>query len=834
MMQSPILSIAEMNRELEHLVHASGLDFDCGCGGRLTSTIAIVAEAPGEREVQQKTPLIGGSGRYLWDVLRKDRITRNDVYVTNVVKRKLVSAAEGITLDEKQTKLTLSKDERAQWRHILWEELSRLPDLRFVVALGSYALQALVGYDAITKVRGSVYDVDIAGRRVRVLATFNPAHVMREARMEIVFRMDLNKLQKLIKGSFHVPRIEALINPTYREALDFIRYASTLSTPLAYDIETMAGETACVGFAPTNEMGICINFRSQGQNHYTLDQERDIRLALQSLLSSTRTQLVAQNGHYDATWLWFKDRIRVHAHWFDTMLAHHFLYPGLPHDLGFITAQYTDHPYYKDEGKLWREEGDIDSFWEYNVKDCCITRMSAERMEQELIDNKLHATFHNHVMRLQPELVQMTINGVQADERLKSRFADDLGASLDTAREVCQVKARVATGRSDYEFNPRSPAQLNQLFFEDLRLVGRGTSTDKENRDRIRRHPRTPPAARDLIAAIDRYLQEAKFVSTYVGAEPDSDGRWRSAYKQTGVASAPGRLSSSQTAWGTGLNMQTIPTAAKGMFVAQPGWMFSYFDLAQAESRIVAYLADILKWQEQFERARLHPGTYDCHRALAAEMYRIGYEQVPRADHTPEGEHTIRFTAKRCRHGLSYRMAPDKLAAVAGLSSVEAEQAYRLFHVASPEVQLWWDDLVALVRRDRAITTCLGRRWLLLERWDDAALDSIVAFEPQSICGDHCSSVIYKSHNDPDWPPSARILMNVHDSNVAIHKPEDGEQVRAIMKKYAEQPLYINSVRNRLRGAVALQSCIIPAEFKASVPDTDGVHRLSSLEDIQA
>jgi hypothetical protein len=26
----------------------------------------------------------------------------------------------------------------------------------------------------------------------------------------------------------------------------------------------------------------------------------------------------------------------------------------------------------------------------------------------------------------------------------------------------------------------------------DLQLVGRGTSTDKENRDRIRRHPRTP------------------------------------------------------------------------------------------------------------------------------------------------------------------------------------------------------------------------------------------------------------------------------------------------------------------------------------------------------
>ena len=38
----------------------------------------------------------------------------------------------------------------------------------------------------------------------------------------------------------------------------------------------MASETACVGFAPTNETGICINFRSQGENHYTLAEERQI------------------------------------------------------------------------------------------------------------------------------------------------------------------------------------------------------------------------------------------------------------------------------------------------------------------------------------------------------------------------------------------------------------------------------------------------------------------------------------------------------------------------------------------------------------------------------
>ena len=53
----------------EHVFLLLVLAFDCGPGGNLHSNIAIVAEAPGEREVQQRVPLIGGSGKYLWDIL---------------------------------------------------------------------------------------------------------------------------------------------------------------------------------------------------------------------------------------------------------------------------------------------------------------------------------------------------------------------------------------------------------------------------------------------------------------------------------------------------------------------------------------------------------------------------------------------------------------------------------------------------------------------------------------------------------------------------------------------------------------------------------------------
>jgi uracil-DNA glycosylase family 4 len=834
MMVAPFSDIREANREIRVLVGAAGLVADCLCGGSVTSPIAFVAEAPGEREVQTKQPLIGNSGRLLWDVMRKDGITRNHVYITNVVKRKLVSAAEAHALTDKQNKIVLSKQELTAWRHILREELSRLPNLQYVVVFGNYALEALTGNSGILKYRGSVLDTVIDGRPIKVLCTFNPAYIIREPRMEIVFRMDCGKLKKLIEGTLHAPEIICHINPSANVALDFIRDLQTSTTYISHDIETMADETACVGLAASDHEGMCINWRREGSNAYSPTEERAIRLALQELLSNNSIALVAQNGHFDATWMWYKDRIRVHGYWFDTMLAHHTLYPALPHNLGFITAQYTDYPYYKDERETWKDAGDIDGFWRYNVHDCCITRIAAKNMLAELKEQDLYGFFFNHVMRLQRHLIGMTINGVKCDTGRKDTISRELEVSLGEARRLCESTARVATGIVDYTFNPRSHHDLRRLFFTDLKLVGRGDSTDKENRDRMRRHPKTGEASRRVIEAIDSYARDAKFASTYAAARTDDDGRFRCEYRQTGVASAPGRLSSSQTAWGTGLNLQNIPDRAKDMFVAPDGYEFSYFDMSQIEARIVAYLAHIPEWKEQFENARLHPGTYDAHCALASTMFKVPYGDVPKYDRDAGGEPTIRFVAKRCRHGLNYRMAPDKLATVTGLSIREAERAYRLYHAAAPQITVWWDELAELVRRNRSITTCLGRRWILLERYDADALDAIVAFEPQSINGDHTSSVIYKCQEDDRWPSDARIVLNIHDALVCINRPSDGALVRAIMKEYAEQPIWINSVSNRLGGIDKPEPLIVPAEFGVSYPDEYGTHRWSTIRKVAA
>lgn len=819
MMQN-ITSITRMNEEIQKRALAAELKFDCGASGQLNSEVAFIAEAPGDREVELKMPLTGSSGKMLWDTVRHDKygkITRASCYITNVVKRKLINPHG----EAHSKKSPIGKQELSQWEQILLEELSFLPNLRYIVLMGNFALHAVLGESGITQWRGSGMEINLHGRKVWVLVTNNPAYVLHEPKSEIVFRMDLAKLKRIRDGQFHIPTFKEHINPTYEQARDYIAFVRQCRVPIAYDIETLRRSTACVGLAHANDEGMCISFRTDKDNTYSLEQERQLRLDLAGLFSDKSVNFVAQNGNFDSSWLGFMDRIRVHRNWFDTMLAHHVLYPPLPHNLGFLTSQYTDHPYYKDDGVEWRTTGDLDTFWRYNVKDCCITRIVHEKLLEELREQKMEEFFFNHVMRLQPHLVSMTVNGVKCDTDAKRTITDEFTRSTAEARDLCIKSARVALSDADFTFNPRSWPNLRELFFERLKLVGRGTSTNEENRRRMYNHPRTTEASRELLQAIDDYLEKSKFLSTYANSRLDYDNRFRCEYSQVGVASAPGRLSSRQTMWKNGLNLQNIPEGAKGMFIADEGYEFTYFDMAQIEARYVACFANIEPWLEQFELARLNPGTYDAHRALATMIYKVPYEEVPTADFI-DGRPTIRYKAKRARHGLNYRMAPDRFAAANGLSLSEAESIYREYHRLHPQLKRWWDSLRDEVRDTSMLVAPLGRRWLLLERMTDTALDSIVAFKPQSTAGDHVASVIYKCENDPRWPKSARVVLNIHDALITLNRIEDGLLVRSIQKEYAEAPLVIGN-----------HTMIVPAEFGKSEPDEHGIHRWSTIKKIK-
>lgn len=825
-----ITSIVDINREVHNRCRDLGLAIDCGSDGLFNAEVAVIGEAPGDREKQLKSPLIGSSGKLFWEAVRPIGLTRRNTYISNVVKRQLRTFSD--------EKVNISRGETDQYIGVLQWELQQLPNLRYIIVLGNYALEAVTGLSGIGNFRGSVLDAQVqsisqgTSRDVRVICMMNPAAVIREPKWEIMFKFDVGRLKSVINGQYREHIISPIINPTPGEAISWVDRMQDEKLPVSLDIESIGGETACIGLANTPHTGMCINFRDRSSNRFTVADESKVRLRLAQFASDPTVRLVAQNGMFDASWLAYFDRLRIPKFWFDTMLAHHTLYPILPHNLGFLTSQYTTHPFYKDEGKAWKEGSDIDSFWNYNVKDCCITLACQQAMLKELEEQGLADFFFSHVMRLQPHLINMTVGGIKLDLDLKETIRTDVAKEVARLKQRFWELAREASGEDEeYKPNPDSPKQMAELYFRKLRLVGRGTATDVKNRFRMRQHPRTPPIAREMLTVQDIYAKEKKFLGTYAEMTADDDGRARCEYSQIGVSSAPGRLSSRATLWGSGTNLQNQPGRAHKMFVADQGYQFSYFDLSQAEARVVGWKYAIHSWIEQFEQARVD-GIYDAHRALAAMMFNVPYDDVPKEDWNEDGSPTIRYLAKRCRHGLNYRMGADRLAETLStdtfsISLSRAEELWRIYHRINPELQDGWHATSDEVRRTRRLYNAYGRRWILLERFDDEALKSIVAFYPQSTVGDKVSRCIYLCEDDPEWPTTARMALNIHDALIAIHKLEDGPTVRRIMKKHAEEPIDIIDIHGTKR------QLIIPADLKASVPDDTGTHRWSTLEKVK-
>ena len=842
---SQIQDLTSTNDIEQHFrAHASdlGLVTQVFSEGPINASIAIVGEGPGESEVTKGRPFIGGSGRLLFDTLKTIGLNRTDVYVTNVVKRQISLSRTGNERNE------VRREEFDKWADLLHWELARLPNLKTILIMGNFALHALLGEDKVTNWRGSVLQpAKFPGNRLGTyVITINPAYAMRELKLEPVFTLDIrNRLGAVVKGTYKSYEIETLINPTYQQALKAIRDIKGAKKPTTLDIEGIGKETACIGLANDPHRSVCINWRDDRDNRYSVQEEADILYAVQDLCDSHRsngTPLIGQNAQFDTYHLRLKDWLSV-TFSDDTLLQHHTLYPQLPHSLGFLTSQYTTHPFYKDEYDAWREGGNIDDFWRYNGKDTCITLRCWERMCVELKEQGLWEFYRNHVMRAHPHLVSATVHGVAVDEKRKQEIVKLVAEDVQNILDHFHHCVHLLTGDPFYSPNPGSWQQMKDLYFNRLQLKGRGTSTDESNRAHMLKNPETPVMAKEMIALVNRYAEESKFLGTYAESKVGEDGRFRCEYKQNGVQKAPGRLSSAGLLDGQGGNMQNQPVRAREMYVCDPGMVFGYFDLSQAEARVVGWRAGIPKWQHQFEKARLD-GVYDCHRALASDMFKVPYEKVPKEDFDDNGKPTIRYVAKRCRHGLNYRMERFKLSEVTGLSYNEASRNFIIYHTTTPELEKWWDAEEKNFRKNKEVYNALGRRFKVIQRIDDEVLKSIVAFYPQSTIGDKITRVWYQSESDDNWPDDARVAIDVHDNLVCIASPKTIKTALRIMVKYAEEPISIRNVHTN-----RAEELIIPAEAKISYPvsyvlndkgkweyvrdDKNGVHRWSHLEKVK-
>lgn len=811
-------------RYLGH-ISSYNLDVQCLMQGSDDAEIVLIGEFPGEQEIAYKKPFIGSGGKHLFNVIRSFGIKRNICYSTCVIKRR-------VTLNTK-----VGETEFSLWQEALLFELEALTKAKIIVCVGEFAMNAILGIEKINEHRGSVYSYN----DIPVVCVNNPSLIFRQPASEIIFNLNMEKVKMLWEGTYKEHPVECHINPTFDEALEYISAIKCIHKKVAIDIETIGQETACIGLSHDPHYGMCINFRNRNEHTYTVEQEAEILLAFADMCDDPSTFTITQNGNFDTYFMGYKDHLLFKNN-FDTLLAHHVLYPRMPHNLGFLVAQYTTHPFYKDDKDEFKEGGDINGFWQYNCKDAALTFAVATALEKELHEQSLYDFFTNYAMRIEKHLPLATVTGIAVDLETRKNLRSELRSTVFAYLRKFNEAVETATGLDDLDINPRSPKQLQHLFFDLLDCKSTGKSTAAPVRENWLKDPRVSLETRDTIIALNSYLEQNKFYTTYVDTQLDKDGRFRSAYKQFGVVRAPGRLSSERTLWGSGGNAQNLPHRAYNMFITDdPNTVFIYFDLSQAEARYVGWDANIEQWKTDFEQARIDK-AFDAHRALASIMFNVPYDEVPKEDFLDKDgksqkdptcdlntlKPTIRYTAKRCRHGLNYRMYIATLAQNLGVSFGEAARNFHIYHRTNPELAEWWKALENEIKKTKMLFNSFGRRLLITERLSPDSLDSIIAFRPQSTIGDKVKLVWAQCHEDDKWNLlKARICSNVHDALWGLSDISYAKTALSIMKKHAEKPIPITSI---VTGKT--EPLIIPADLKMSNLDNDQTLSMANMKDV--
>jgi uracil-DNA glycosylase len=131
--------------------------------GNPNADLMFIGEAPGRDEDLKGEPFVGRAGQLLTDIIKAMKLTRDDVYIANVIKCRPPENRNP------------EADELEECRPFIRRQIEIIKP-KVIVTLGKFALQSLMqrGY-AITGARGQWLEYD----GVKVMPTYHPAYLLR-------------------------------------------------------------------------------------------------------------------------------------------------------------------------------------------------------------------------------------------------------------------------------------------------------------------------------------------------------------------------------------------------------------------------------------------------------------------------------------------------------------------------------------------------------------------------------------------------------------------------------------------------------------------------------
>lgn len=406
---------------------------------------------------------------------------------------------------------------------------------------------------------------------------------------------------------------------------------------------------------------------------------------------------VGQNLKYDLEVL-RNYGVNLAGDMFDTMIAHYVIQPELHHGMDYLAEIYLKYKtIHIDEliGPKGKNQGNMrdlspESVYEYAAEDADITLKLKNVLEKELVKYGCEDLFYKIEMPLMPVLAEMEINGVRIDtDSLRETSVALTSRMNDLEDEIYSLSGCI--------FNISSPKQVGEVLFEKLRIVEKAKKTKTGQYVTSEEVLQSLKSRHEIVGKILAYRGLKKLLGTYVDALPklinEKTGHIHTSFNQT--VTSTGRLSSSDP------NLQNIPVRGEDgkeirkAFIPEPGCLFFSADYSQIELRVMAHLSGDENMIKAFREG------YDIHAATAANIYKVGINEVSRDQRTK---------AKRANFGIIYGITVFGLAERLEISREEARQLIDGYFKTFPKVYDYMEKSKEIARKDGYVETLFSRR----------------------------------------------------------------------------------------------------------------------------
>ena len=491
------------------------------------------------------------------------------------------------------------------------------------------------------------------------------------------------------------------------QASEFEQWLEKLSSAemITFDTETtsldyMAAELVGVSFAVVAGEAAYVPIAHNYEGAPTQLSLDTVLRGIKPILEDPSIKKIGQNMKYDMS-VMGKYGVEIRGLAFDTMLESYVLNSvASRHNMDDLALKYLGRTtiHFEDiAGKGAKQvtfnQIDLEVAGEYAAEDADITLQLHQTIWPRLSESeKLRSVFEKIELPLVGVLSRIERNGVLLDTDLLAKHSEALAVRIVELEEE-------AYSLAGEEFNLGSPKQLQQIFFEKLKLPV------------IRKTPKGQPSTAEpvlqelahdypLPKVIMEYRGLTKLKSTYTDQLPkqvhESTGRVHTSYHQ--AVAATGRLSSKDP------NLQNIPIRTeegrrvRKAFIAAPGYKLIAADYSQIELRIMAHLSKDDGLLKAFKDG------LDIHSATASEVFGHPIEQVKDFE---------RRSAKAINFGLIYGMSAFGLARQLSIPRSDAQDYIDLYFERYPGVRAYMDSVREQAAGDGYVETIFGRRLYL-------------------------------------------------------------------------------------------------------------------------